>query len=881
MLRLPLYDSLPRAVLETTPGREIDPTCTRCELHGRARSVCLGADGEPGGLLVVGESPGRNEDAAGRPFLGESGGLVRMLVKRHWRGGPVVLDNAVRCAPGQTELKEKHLTACRPYLAQTLREARPTRVVTLGGWAARAVLGRSVSPFTTRRGYAFLTGVPGRIVPVMMVLHPTSALRNRFVRQWFEADMAWALTASPPRPPWDADVHVVETPDDAQHAVAELRRAPWAMFDVETAGLLFDPSFRLLSVALCAKGERDAWVWGAEALADPATARPLFDYLADPRATKGGTNVKFDMLAAYCQTRGVMPRGVRIDVRLWRKLLEPEADGKLERMAELIGMGGMKEENAEHVEAGKGAVARVLGYEKRVAKHADKLLAVGAGVKPPKPPKAPEGPQTLAELGIDPALERVVRNDAYDKDTWAYALVPRDVLYRYNARDAVATTALAELLEPELRARAPLARVWDTIVERASRAVAQVEAWGVASNRDAILALDQYLEVREADLLGKLNGYAKLENWNSRDQIADLLFNRLKLPSVKLTDAGEESTANDVLETLKHRHPLIEHLIDYRSVTKLRGTYARGLLPHVRADGRIHPTLLLDGARTGRWSCQHPNLQNQPRAKTAEAKMVRDSFVAAPGHQLVEFDYSQIEIRVAAMLSRDPVMIEILASGADFHQRTAELISKIAWGIEPSQVTDEHRSLAKAVNFGILYGKTANTFASEWGVPKAKAQAVIDAIFGRFQRLATWMREQLAEARRTGEVWTWWAGQRARRRPLWCVADVDEYARSVAEHGAVNTPVQGTANEFCVASLVEAIDWIEGDAVPAKLVLAVHDSMLFEVREDAVGEVLHMVPRIMLSHDTGGVPFKADAKTGRAWGSLEKWKGAAATSAAA
>lgn len=874
MRTLPLYESLPRAVLETTPGRELDPTCTKCELHARVRTVCLGADGEPGGLLVVGESPGRNEDLTGRPFIGEAGGLLRRVIKRHWRGGPVVLDNALRCAPGKAEVKEKHVEACRAYLAETLKEARPTRVVTLGAWAAMAVLGRGTAPFSTRRGYAYLTA-GSRPVPVFMVLHPAAALRNRFVAQWFERDMEWALNADPPRPPWDADVHVVETAADAAYAIETLRAAGWSMFDVESAGLLFDPSFRLLSVSFCAKGERDAWAWDREALARPEVVGPMFAYLADPRAVKGGTNVKFDMLAAYCESRGVMPRGVKIDVRLWRKLLEPEADAKLDRMAELVGMGGMKEESKQHLDAGKEAVTRILSFEKRLAKREAKIAR---GEKVSKTFTLLEGPQTLAELGIDPALERVVRNDAYDKDAWAYALVPPEVLVRYNARDAVATTSLAEKVEPELRAVPQLARVWDTIVEGASRAVAQVETWGVAANRDAIVVFDQYLEVRENELRGKLDGYAKLENWNSRDQIADLLFHKLKLPVVKLTDGGDESTDKDTLEQLRGKHPLVGHLIDYRGVTKLRGTYARGLLPFVRPDGRIHPTLLLDGARTGRWSCAGPNLQNQPRAKLNDggvSKMVRDNFVASPGSVLLEFDYSQIEIRVAAMLSQDPAMMAILASGVDFHQKTAELIAKVAWGIDPSQVTEDHRSIAKTVNFGVLYGKTANTFAAEWGVAVSTAQAVIDAIFGQFQRLAVWMREMLSEARRTGEVWTWWRGQKARRRPLWRVADADDYARSVAEHGAVNTPVQGTANEFCVASLVAATEWIEADAVPAKLVLAVHDSMLFDVAEEAVDEVLHMVPRIMLGHDSNGVQLKVDAKRGPAWGSLEKVKKAA------
>lgn len=861
MKSLPLYVSLPRAEVEVTEPADLDPGCLRCDLHKGARHVCLAADGEPGGLLVVGEGPSRAEDGVGRPFTSTAGGTVRRLLKRYWPG-PVVLDNATRCPA--VEVRPKHLDACRPFLAATLREAAPTRIITLGAAAAYAVLGRNVAPFTTRRGYAFLTA-GRRLVPVFSLLPPGMGQRNRFVARWFEDDVAWACKAQPEVPPWDADVNVVETLADARAAIAHLRTRAWSTFDVETAGLMYDPSFRMLSLSVCAEGERDAFLWGRAALADAAVRAPLLDYLTDARAAKGGTNVKFDMQAVYCAF-GVMPRGVTIDVRLWRKMLEPEAEGRLDKMSELVGMGGMKEENDEALARGITEVGRVLAYERRVAKAAA-LTAQGKKAPTVGPSKAAA---SLAALGVDARLEPVVRSDDYDKKAWAYALVEESVLHRYNARDTVATTALAEVLGAQLQQEPDLARTWEVLVQGASSAIAQVEAWGVGVNRDAVEVFDDYLGVREEEVLNKLNGFAKLDSWNSRDQIAALLFDKLKLPRIKLTDTEADSTDKEVLEALKSKHPLIPYLIDYRSLSKLRGTYARGLLPHIRPDRRIHPTLLLDGARTGRMSCQNPNLQNQPRPEKPESKMVRDCFVASPGCRLVEFDYSQIEIRVAAMLSQDETMLSILASGADFHQRTAELISKYAWGIEPHQVTDYHRTLAKAVNFGILYGKTANTLAKEWGCTIDTAQTVVDALFGQFRRLKRWMQEVLAEARHSGEVWTWWNGHRARRRPLWRVADADDYARSVAEHGSVNTPVQGTANEFCLASLVQSVDWILGDAVPARLVLAVHDSLLFDVRIDAVDEVLYTVPGIMLGHNSNGVRLKVDAKTGPSWGSMSK-----------
>jgi DNA polymerase-1 len=253
--------------------------------------------------------------------------------------------------------------------------------------------------------------------------------------------------------------------------------------------------------------------------------------------------------------------------------------------------------------------------------------------------------------------------------------------------------------------------------------------------------------------------------------------------------------------------------------------------------------------------------------------MARDIFRASPGFTLVQLDFSQLELRIAAMLSGDDDMIAIFREGVDFHQRTAEMISKFAWGIEPGEVQKAHRSQAKAVNFGILYGKTASSLAAEWGVSQAKAQAVMDAILGRFQGLAQWCAKRRAEAARTGLSWTWWDGEPARRRPLWRIADNDKFARITAENGAVNTPIQGTASEFCIASLADAVEWIEADGLEddVRLTLPVHDSLLFEVRAGMEHEVAHQARRIMCGHNSSGVPLEVDCEVGPAWGSLVKY----------
>ncbi len=252
--------------------------------------------------------------------------------------------------------------------------------------------------------------------------------------------------------------------------------------------------------------------------------------------------------------------------------------------------------------------------------------------------------------------------------------------------------------------------------------------------------------------------------------------------------------------------------------------------------------------------------------------MARDIFVPRPGWLFVELDYSQIELRIAAMLSGDPEMIRIFLDGVDYHRRTAELVSMVAWGLRPDQITDAHRTQAKTINFSTLYGAGIGSIAAKLGITYAQAERVVAAIMAKFKRLAEYIQECKAETRKTGLAWTWWAGQRARRRSLHRIADPDDGARITAENGAFNTPVQGTANEFCIASLAAVVEGIEEDGLAdvCHLVLPVHDSMLFEVREDMALEVATWARGVMMSHDSQGAPLEVDCKMGRAWGSLEK-----------
>lgn len=272
-----------------------------------------------------------------------------------------------------------------------------------------------------------------------------------------------------------------------------------------------------------------------------------------------------------------------------------------------------------------------------------------------------------------------------------------------------------------------------------------------------------------------------------------------------------------------------------------------------------------------------PNMQNIPSRSKILAAMIKNIFVAPPGRTLIQIDYSQLEYRVASYLSGDQVMQQVFRDGLDLHRRTAELIANDAWGIPQSVMEGydkdqikPYRSASKAVNFGTLYGLSAGTLAKDLGITKAKAERLIAMIMGQFQRLAQWVREQEAFARKHGFVYTYFDGKPGRWRPLWDIAGDDEAAASTARNSAINSPVQGSAAEYMLRSLNTVVPWLSDERLPAQVVGTVHDSMILEVANDWVEEVVEQVVYYMQSWDLGDVPLIADVEKGPRWGKLKE-----------
>jgi uracil-DNA glycosylase family 4 len=859
MKNLQLYPELEPAAVELEQPLELDSNCTLCPLSRRAglKSPCLGpavkfADRTGDTLLIVGEGPGQMEDKLGQPFIGRSGQILWEIVEHFW-DGPIVADNATRCFGAPTA---SDVDACRPYMAQVIKDVRPKRVITLGGWAAYSVLGRSLPILSVRKGYGWLLYAndwkehrdgetvmhDGSPIPVFTVLHPAAALRNRFMEEWFREDLKWALSTNPSKPPWDGCVRVVSTVDDARAAIADIGKHRIS-FDCETSGRPFNQDFSLLCVSITPADSKTSYVWDKNALLGEA-GQILAGLLSDPFVPKTAQNGKYDMLCVRAGL-GVEVKGVVFDTMLARRILDPDAEANLAVLAEQVGMGGHKSE-------AEGALASAI----------KRLRKASRG----------NGPDPLIDSMIPPDVQARIRLGDEPKQ-WAYGLLEPDLLHRYCARDSVSTSLLTDLLSGKLAEQPALNRVWELAVRPAISAVEQVEAWGIAVDRQQVDNYQSYLGVKITELQRRFEQYKDF-NPSSPKDVSRLLFKELGLSPTKFTDKGAESTDKESLQALVSQHPIAADLLEWRRLTKLMGTYAEALIGHIRDDGRVHPTFRIDGARTGRWSCQDPNIQQLPRASDSiEGKMARDCFIAPKGNVLVELDFKALELRVAASISGDPVMREIFVRGEDYHLKTAQLVSQRVWGVSPENVTDAMRTQAKTTNFAALYRASDEKIAALMKIPVEDAARLKQAIFGQFSVLASWMRQTVREAQMTGEVWTWWAGEKFRRRPLWRIVDKDGEARSKAENGAVNSPIQGGASDLCAFSLVECVRWIKDNFVPAKLVGAIHDALLFEVEESAVNEVVSEARRIMTGWPSPGpqsVPFEVEVKMGPSWGSLKK-----------
>ncbi len=347
-------------------------------------------------------------------------------------------------------------------------------------------------------------------------------------------------------------------------------------------------------------------------------------------------------------------------------------------------------------------------------------------------------------------------------------------------------------------------------------------------------------------------------NVNSPKQLGEVLFDRLMLPTAKKTKNGY-STSAEILEKLRPYHPIIEDILDYRQVAKLRGTYAEGLTQAADGNGKIHTCFKQTGTATGRLSSSEPNLQNIP-IKTELGREFRRFFLASnEDYVLIDADYSQIELRILAAISEDSTMTEAFLTGVDIHTSTACKV----FGVKAEEVTTELRKRAKAVNFGIVYGIGDFSLAADLGISRADARAYIDSYLATYPKVDEYLKNVISQAYDKGYVTT----KFGRRRYIPELAEKNKMRRAFGERVAMNSPIQGTAADIIKLAMIRVADRLKRENLDARLILQVHDELLVEAHKSCADKVYALLKQEMENADEKllSVPLCAEVGVGQNW----------------
>ena len=428
----------------------------------------------------------------------------------------------------------------------------------------------------------------------------------------------------------------------------------------------------------------------------------------------------------------------------------------------------------------------------------------------------------------------------------------------YSCEDSEMTLHVHRTLWPQVQAQAGLLHVYRDIEMPTSAALSQVERNGVLI--DAELLARQSAELAERMVALEQEAYelaGQPFNLGSPKQIGEILFNKLGLPAKKKTATGAPSTDEEVLQELAADYPLPAKLLEHRSLSKLKGTYTDKLPLMVNpTTGRVHTNYAQAVAVTGRLSSNDPNLQNIP-IRTAEGRRVREAFIAPPGHVILSADYSQIELRIMAHMSDDPGLLNAFAQGIDVHRATASEV----FNVPVSDVSSEQRRYAKVINFGLIYGMGAFGLASTLGIEQKAARDYIDRYFTRFAGVKRYMDATKESARVKGYVETLFG----RRIYLPEINGGNGPRKSGAERQAINAPMQGTAADLIKLAMIQAQATLDREQRATKMIMQVHDELVFEVPQAELEWARTEVPRIMAGVAELKVPLLAEVGVGANW----------------
>jgi len=471
---------------------------------------------------------------------------------------------------------------------------------------------------------------------------------------------------------------------------------------------------------------------------------------------------------------------------------------------------------------------------------------------------------TLAGVDHDPMLYSYLLDPTYSSHRLADVALRRFNLKLSGTLPEAAdiTGRLATALRREVE-EAGLLKLYEEIDLPLVPVLARMEHAGVKIDRAALAEMSSRLEREIDDKAKEIYQHAGIEfNISSPKQLGDVLFNKLNLPKpVKYGKGKTISTAVDVLEGLAESHDVPRMVLEYRQLTKLKSTYVDALPALLNlASGRLHTTFGQTGTATGRLSSANPNLQNIP-IRTELGREIRAAFTAEPGHVLLAADYSQIELRLLAHFSKDPLLVEAYRRGDDIHTLTASQV----FGVPPLMVTPDHRRQAKVVNFGIVYGLSAFGLSQNLGIEPGEAKQFINAYFERYGGVRAFIDRTLDEARREGKVQTLFG----RVRPIPDINSKNANLRGFAERTAVNTPLQGTAADLIKIAMIRIDAALRERGLKSRMTLQVHDELVFEVPEAEIEVMRTLVREHMEKVHPLTVPLLVEIGVGSNWRDLE------------
>jgi len=595
----------------------------------------------------------------------------------------------------------------------------------------------------------------------------------------------------------DADYQVVDSMAALEAVIAEIRAAGRTAVDVETDSL--NPvDAEIVGLSFAVEPGR-AWYApighaGERNLPAREALEALRPLLEDPAVAKVGQDVKYDTLVL--RRAGIELAGVEADAMLAAYILDP---GRRAYGIDVLAL-----EHLGH---------RMISYDEVTR---------------------PDGENQIAFPDID------VESAA-----------------RYSCEDADVALRLYEIFRPQLEAR-DLIDLYRTVELPLIPVLARMEQSGVALDTGFFAAMARRMDAELASIERDCHAIVgEPFNLNSPQQLAEILFERLKLPVVKRTKTGY-STDAEVLEALATEHELPRRCLEWRELAKLKSTYVDALPAAVNPrTGKLHTSFNQTVAASGRLSSSEPNLQNIP-ARTTLGREIRKGFIPSEeGWTLLVADYSQIELRILAHLSGDANLVLAFRTGQDIHRQTAALV----FGVEPEKVNDMLRTRAKEVNFGVVYGMGVFGLARRLGIPREEAKAFIDGYFARFADVKRYQEDVIERVKQDGFVTT----LLGRRRYLPEIRSRNFNVRSFAERAAINSPIQGTAADLLKIAMIRVHDRIAREGLPARMLLTVHDELVFEVERSAAAELGRAVRAEMEGAIVLDVPVEVGVGTGDTW----------------